>query len=118
MSKGKQLNINWPDTFFLIENIQEMYPTSKNITLRFRIKKAEEFGVITEIGKIRVAVGRPLKVYAKTPVSDEVIQKARDAGVVIHNEDKSTITVAKVDSADTDDSTTVHSQSNVTANKS
>ena len=81
--------INWPTSgYFTIEDLQKKHPSIVNITLRFHIKKAEEAGVITFIGKFKPAIGRPKKVYASsTPAEgmDALLENAKSKGVILIN---------------------------------
>jgi hypothetical protein len=89
-------NIEWPTGHFTIEDIQTKYPDAVNITLRFRVKKAEEAKEIVLIGKIKPAIGRPRKVYTKTNPSKEVLEAAHAAGVISVDSVKTTVPVAEV----------------------
>lgn len=83
--------IEWPTTHFTIEDMQAKYPDVINITLRFRVKRAEEDGVIVLIGKVKPPIGRPRKVYAKANPSKELIEAAIKAGMI-----SATVKVAEV----------------------
>ena len=63
----KKLIVEWPKTHFTIKDIQDKYPDAKNITLRFRINRAVEDGLVTYIGKNETNVGRPTIVFAPCP---------------------------------------------------
>jgi hypothetical protein len=89
-------NIEWPEGHFTIEDIQSKYPDAVNITLRFRVKKAEEAKEIVLIGKIKPAIGRPRKVYTKVNPSKEILQAAQSAGVISVDTAKTTVPVAEV----------------------
>jgi hypothetical protein len=89
-------NIEWPTGHFTIEDIQNKYPDSVNITLRFRVKKAEEAKEIMLIGKVKPAIGRPRKVYTKANPSKETLDAAAAAGVISIDSVKTTVPVAEV----------------------
>jgi hypothetical protein len=89
-------NVEWPEGHFTIEDIQNKYPDAVNITLRFRVKKAEEAKEIVLIGKIKPAIGRPRKVYTKANPSKEVLEAATSAGVISVDSIKTTVPVADV----------------------
>jgi hypothetical protein len=89
-------NIEWPESHFTIEDVQSKYPDAVNITLRFRVKKAEEAKEIVLIGKIKPAIGRPRKVYTRANPSKEVLENARNAGVISMESVKTTVAVADV----------------------
>jgi hypothetical protein len=91
-----QTNIEWPEGHFTIEDIQVKYPDAVNITLRFRVKKAEEKKEIVLIGKVKPAIGRPRKVYAKANPSKELLAAATAAGVISLDSTKATVTVGDV----------------------
>lgn len=104
MNKNKKnnqtrTNIEWPEGHFTIEDIQTKYPDAVNITLRFRVKKAEEAKEIVLIGKIKPAIGRPRKVYTKANPSKEVLDAATEAGVISVTSAKTTVPVAEVKAA-------------------
>ncbi len=80
--KADKIVITWPENHFTINDVQKLVPNMVNITLRFRVKRAIELKVIKAIGKIKPAIGRPMLVFAKNPVDESVIAKARAAGVL------------------------------------
>ena len=99
-SKKKSLVIEWPETPFTIQDIQNMHPDAKNITLRFRINKAIREDVIKYIGKNPTKVGRPTIVFAPCPVSSENLKLAQTQGVELDEQfEQQLVDVAKVDSS-------------------
>jgi hypothetical protein len=98
-TEKSRTNIEWPESHFTIEDIQAKYPTAVNITLRFRVKKAEEAKDIVLIGKIKPAIGRPRKVYTKANPSNEVLANAAAAGVISTESLKATVAVGDVNAA-------------------
>lgn len=102
MSKRKKLEITWPSQAFTIQDIQNVHPDAKNITLRYRINRAKEDGLIAEIGKNECPTGRPTIVFAPAPIEAKTLQSATDKGVFLYEEFKEQLVdVAKVDSTTT-----------------
>jgi hypothetical protein len=97
------LNIEWPKSFFTIQDIQNEHPGAKNITIRFRINKALEENKIAYIGKNPSKVGRPTIVFSSVPVNEDVLSEAVNAGVILDEsfEDK-VVVVAKVYKSETE----------------
>jgi hypothetical protein len=95
-TEKNRTNIEWPESHFTIEDIQVKYPAAINITLRFRVKKAEEAKEIVLIGKIKPAIGRPRKVYTKANPSEEVLAAATAAGVISADSPRATVAVGDV----------------------
>ena len=95
-TEKSRTNIEWPESHFTIEDIQVKYPDAVNITLRFRVKKAEEAKEIVLIGKVKPAIGRPRKVYTKANPSKEVLAAASAAGVISTDSLKATVAVGDV----------------------
>lgn len=88
--------ITWPTSHFTIEDVQTLYPSVVNITLRFRIKKAEDAKEIVLIGKVKPAIGRPRKVYAKANPTESLLKEATAAGVILSGTETTTVSVASV----------------------
>jgi hypothetical protein len=95
-TEKNRINIEWPESHFTIDDIQVKYPDAVNITLRFRVKKAEEAKEIVLIGKVKPAIGRPRKVYTKATPSEEVLAAAAAAGVISTDSLKATVAVGDV----------------------
>lgn len=99
-NKKNNVTIKWPDGHFTIDDVWQKVGGEKvmpNITLRFRVNKAEEAKEIVLIGKVKPAIGRPKKVYAKANPSKEVLDAAKAAGVISLDDTKpAAITVAEV----------------------
>jgi hypothetical protein len=99
-SKKSGTTVKWPDGHFTIDDVWQKLGGEKvmpNITLRFRVNKAEEAKEIVLIGKIKPSIGRPKKVYAKVNPSKEVLEAAKAAGVIPVDDTKpAAITVAEV----------------------
>ena len=64
-NKKKKLIVNWPDGEFSIADLEKNHPSAVPITLRFRVKKALELGLIKKIGKISGEIGRPTMLFEK-----------------------------------------------------
>jgi len=70
-------DIIWPTTsYFTIDQIQDLNPDMKNITLRVKLVKIIEEGKISEIGAASGGKGRPQKVFSFTPVTQLTLNKA------------------------------------------
>ena len=65
-SKKKKLVVNWPDGKFSIADLEKKHPKAVPITLRFRVKKALESGLIKPSGKVEGEIGRPTLLFEKT----------------------------------------------------
>lgn len=65
LPKKKKLVVNWPEGKFSIADLEQNHPTAVPITLRFRVKKALENGLIKESGKIEGEIGRPTLLFEK-----------------------------------------------------
>jgi hypothetical protein len=96
--KKNATNIQWPTSHFTIDDVQNKYPDVVNITLRFRVKKAVESKEIVTIGKIKPAIGRPKIVFAPANPTQDILDAAKAAGVLVSDEPKAAITVAEVKS--------------------
>ena len=106
-TEKNRINIEWPESHFTIDDIQVKYPDAVNITLRFRVKKAEEAKEIVLIGKVKPAIGRPRKVYTKATPSEEVLAAAAAAGVISTDSLKATVAVGDVKASASVKQTTV-----------
>lgn len=62
-SKKKKLVVSWPKGKFSISDLEKNHPTAVPITLRFRVKKALESGLIKQSGKIEGEIGRPTMLF-------------------------------------------------------
>lgn len=97
----------WPEGHFTIEDVHAKHSTMVEITLRFRIKRALEDGILTTIGKIKPAIGRPKLVFAKANPTKELLEAATVAGVLPLVEATTTVTVMDVKSPKTEVQTPV-----------
>ena len=65
--------------------IQELFDKNKHfnvtITVRVRHTDALESGEVAEIGRITGGTGAPPKVYAKTPITNALLEKAKANGI-------------------------------------
>lgn len=101
MANTKRTNntIEWPSTgHFTIADLKALYPSMVEITLRFRVNKALEEGVISTVGKIKPAIGRPRLVFVKGSATVEATALAAKSGVLPMEESKSSVGVADVKS--------------------
>jgi hypothetical protein len=96
MSAKSKTPIVWPEGHFTIDQVQTSHPDMVNITLRFRVKKATENGEIATIGRLKPAIGRPKLVFAKTPVTEDVIKAAYATGVLPPLDDSTRVPVINV----------------------
>ena len=64
-SKKKKLVVNWPNGQFSISDLERLHPNAVPITLRFRVKKAVDAGIIKDAGKIEGEIGRPTLLFEK-----------------------------------------------------
>jgi hypothetical protein len=92
--------IMWPEGHFTIDealaNVRKMCPDFVEITLRFRVKKATESKEIAVIGRLKPSIGRPKLVFAKAPVTEEVIKSAYAAGVLPPADETVKVQIASV----------------------
>jgi hypothetical protein len=65
-TKRKKLVVNWPKGKFTISDLEKQHPSAVPITLRFRVKKALESGLIKQAGKIEGELGRPALLFETT----------------------------------------------------
>jgi hypothetical protein len=71
------LVVKWPETaYFIIEDLFKLQPEAKWITLRVRLSKEIEKGLVAEIGCKTGGQGRPRKVFAFTPVPQSTLDLA------------------------------------------
>ena len=89
------LTINWLPGFFTIEQLHAANSNFIEITLRSRLNFAKKENQIAEIGCIHNGKGRPQLVFATAPVSKNVLESAREAGVIF-NENYDSIAVISV----------------------
>lgn len=84
-TKTTRIVITWPttQTFTIKGDILPLNPGQKEITIRNHLQKEIESGRIAEIGSIAGSQGRPRKVFAHTPVTENVLSKASADGVTL-----------------------------------
>ena len=92
------LVVNWTGLgkFFTFDDLFAVNSHFIRITLRTRLDSAKAENKIAEIGCIHSGKGRPKKICATTPVTKDVLEAARKAGVVF-NEHYDSIAVVSVD---------------------
>ena len=89
----------WPTTpYFTIQDLFHLNPKFVEITLRVRLSNAiNPGGTIAEIGSIPGGLGRPQKVFAMTPVTQELLNKAKAAGInLVDNAEEKLVKVISV----------------------
>lgn len=89
------LSVNWPNSFYTMEtseshpNITSLWSQNQHfaalITLRVRLTNAIESNQVVSLGTVKGVKGRPKLVFANAPVSQETIEAARVAGVVLND---------------------------------
>jgi hypothetical protein len=67
----------------MVKDLFNLNPTGKKITLRVRLSKAIEKNTVAKIGTMAQPKGAPCIVYAFTPLSQSVLDKADKDGVMI-----------------------------------
>lgn len=90
------LTIKWVKGFFTIKDLHAANSNFIEITLRSRLNSAKKENQVAEIGCFHKNKGRPELVFATTPVSKDVLDSARKAGVMF-NEQYNSIAVVDVD---------------------
>lgn len=81
---NKNETLNWPatETYFTIKDLVVLNPTQVEITLRTKVTKAINNNTVTLIGHKNQKKGRPSMILAMTPVSEQLIRRAYDDGVM------------------------------------
>ena len=74
--------VNWLNNFFTIKDLHAANPSFIEITLRSRIDHAIKDNTIAKIGSIHNGKGRPKLIFAMTPVTKEMLEEARQYGVI------------------------------------
>ena len=121
------LNVNWPNGFYTMD-ISESHPNITNlwdqnrhfaalITLRVRLTNALENNQVVKLGTIKGSKGRPKLVFANAPVSQETIDAARTAGVILEDNIPNVVNVVNVKPTEIETTesveTTVHTENDV-----
>jgi hypothetical protein len=121
------LSVNWPNGFYTMDsseshpNITNLWDQNRHfaalITLRVRLTNALEDNQVVKLGTIKGSKGRPKLVFANVPVSQDTIDAARNAGVVLDENIPNVVNVVNVKPTDVDTTesveTTVHTDINV-----
>jgi hypothetical protein len=104
------LSVNWPTGFYTMEsseshpNIVNLWDQNRHfaalITLRVRLTNALEDNQVVKLGTIKGSKGRPKLVFANAPVSQETIDAARNAGVVLDDNIPNVVNVVSVKPTD------------------
>jgi len=88
------LVVTWPSNTFTIEELNNLNPEFKNITLRVRLKKAVEDKQVQEVAYIHNGKGRPKILFACSPVTESHVFEARDRNAT--TKDGISLTVVEV----------------------
>ena len=90
--------LNFPTTaYYTIQDLIDKNPHfNKDITIRVRHTRAIESGEVVEIGRVTGGKGAPPKVYAKTPITDALLEKATRNGIQLADDVKSLVNVMTV----------------------
>jgi hypothetical protein len=121
------LSVNWPNGFYTMDsseshpNITNLWDQNRHfaalITLRVRLTNALEDNQVVKLGTIKGSKGRPKLVFANVPVSQDTIDAARNAGVVLDENIPNVVNVVNVKPTDVDTTesveTTLHTDINV-----
>ena len=67
---------------FTIAQLMVENPDMKEITLRVKLKKFVDDGVVSELGTLHMAKDRPKLVFSVAPVSKQTVESAKNAGVM------------------------------------
>jgi len=88
----------WPTTsYFTVNDLKALNPPFVLITLRVRLSNArDEDGTVAEIGFIPGGKGRPQKVFAMTPVTQTVLDKAEQDGIQLVENAKKLVNILNV----------------------
>jgi hypothetical protein len=75
----------WPkkDLYFSFDDLKEFNPTTVVITLRSKLTKCILNNIVVEIGVLSGGKGRPKKIYALSPVTSTMLDKAESKGIVL-----------------------------------
>lgn len=95
------LIVKWPAGFYTIETLMEHNSDFIPITLRVRLNNAIKDKSVTVLGSLKGGKGRPKLAFANAPVSNETIEAAKAAGVVMENVHADVINVVSVNSTKT-----------------
>ncbi len=92
-------SVVWPTSaYFTIKELWHLNPKFIEITLRVRLANAiDPEGSVVEIGSIPGGHGRPQKVFAMTPVTQETLNKAKSSGInLVDNAEQKLVNVVSV----------------------
>ena len=75
--------ITWPTTggHFAIKDLFTLNPTMKEITLRTKLNEAIAENLVSAIGTKKNDFGRPTKILAMTPITQELLNNAYANGI-------------------------------------
>ena len=80
------LELKYPAGHFTINEMLSLNTDFIGITLRKRVVKDEESGAISMLGNFNGGKGRPKKVYAKNPISNETLLSAQAMGITFEGQ--------------------------------
>jgi hypothetical protein len=80
------LVVNWPNGHYTVDSLFAENPDFIKITLRVRLNKAISDKSVAVIGTRNGGKGRPKLVFTSTPVTKDVIDAAKQDGVLVENE--------------------------------
>lgn len=92
-------SVVWPTSiYFTIKELWHLNPKFIEITLRVRLANAiDPERLVVEIGSIPGGHGRPQKVFAMTPVTQDTLNKAKSSGInLVDNAEQKLINVVSV----------------------
>lgn len=94
-------SVTWPSTsYFTIKELLKLNSKFIAITLRVRLTNAIIAGEVVEIGLIPGGHGRPQKVFAFLPVTQNTLNKAESKNIVLCENAKKLVNVINVSSSD------------------
>ena len=111
------LTVNWPTGFYTMEtceshpNIPSLWDQNQHfaalITLRVRLTNAIDDNQVVKLGTLKGTKGRPKLVFANAPVTQETVDTARKAGVIVDENIPNVVNVVNVAPTETETETEV-----------
>jgi hypothetical protein len=98
--------VSWPTGWFTVDSLLTDNSTFKMITLRSHLSAARNERTVVALGTLKPSKGRPKLVFSTTPVSNETIASANDAGVFLDSSVVNWVPVMNIKSSDTNMSDT------------
>lgn len=83
----KRIEVKWPEqNIFTFEDIVQLNPKARQITLRVHLSKMVKSKKIIEIGERRLEIGRPRKIYTFAEklvgIDFDSLQKQSDINII------------------------------------